>query len=197
MREYFRPNFFTNTPDILPPILQSGGRPAFKLRLVLAATLSPSYGIYSGFELCENQAVPGTEEYVNSEKYEVKVRDWNAPGNINEFIAQVNAIRVQNPALQELSNIRFLPTDNDQIIFYSKATRNMDNVLLVAVNLDPVRVQSGTGVVPPEAIGANAGQSFRVKDLITGEVYTWAEHNFVRLDPLIRPAHVLRVEELL
>jgi starch synthase (maltosyl-transferring) len=197
MREYFRPNFFTNTPDILPPILQSGGRPSFKLRLVLAATLSPSYGIYSGFELCENQAVPGTEEYLNSEKYEVKVRDWNAPGNINEFIAQVNAIRVHNPALQELSNLRFLPIDNDQIVFYSKATTNMDNVLLVAVNLDPVNVQSGTGVVPPEAIGANAGQSFRVKDLITGEVYTWAEHNYVRLDPLIQPAHVLRVEELL
>jgi starch synthase (maltosyl-transferring) len=197
MREYFRPNFFTNTPDILPPILQTGGRLSFKLRLVLAATLSPSYGIYSGFELCENQAVPGTEEYLNSEKYEVKVRDWYAPGNIKEFIAQVNAIRANNPALHELSNIRFLASDNDQILFYSKATRGMENVLLIAVNLDPANVQSGNGVVTPDAIGATPGQSFRVKDLLTGDVYTWSESNFVRLDPLVRPAHILRVEELL
>ncbi|NIP71628.1 MAG: hypothetical protein GWO16_00705, partial [Gammaproteobacteria bacterium] len=101
MAEYYRPNFFVNTPDILHEVLQRGGRPAFKLRLVLAATLSPSYGIYSGFELCENEAVPGSEEYLHSEKYEIKVRDWNRPGNIREFIARVNAIRRQHPALQE------------------------------------------------------------------------------------------------
>ena len=106
MRDYFRPNFFTNTPDILTAMLQTGGRPAFKMRLVLAATLSPSYGIYSGFELCENQAVaPGTEEYLNSEKYQIKVRDWNQPGNIKEFVARVNAIRRENPALHTVSAI--------------------------------------------------------------------------------------------
>ena len=123
MRDYFRPNFFTNTPDILTAMLQTGGRPAFMMRLVLAATLSPSYGIYSGYELCENQAVaPGTEEYLNSEKYQLKVRDWNAPGNIKEFVARVNTIRRENPALHQFLNLRFLPADNDQILFYLKAT---------------------------------------------------------------------------
>ena len=96
--DFFRPNFFTNTPDILRRSCRRYGRPAFKMRLVLAATLSPSYGIYSGYELCENQAVPGTEEYLNSEKYEIRTRDWHAPGNIKEFIARVNAIRRENPA---------------------------------------------------------------------------------------------------
>src|ERR1700688_3558619 len=109
-RAYFRPNFFTNTPDILPPVLQTGGRTAFKMRLVLAATLSPSYGIYSGFELCENQAIPGTEEYQNSEKYQIKVRDWNQAGNIKEFIGRVNKIRHDNPALQQFVNLQFLNT---------------------------------------------------------------------------------------
>ena len=121
MREYFRPNFFTNTPDILPPILQTAAAPAFKMRLVLAATLSPSYGIYSGFELCENEAVPGTEEYLNSEKYQIKVRDWNQPGNIKEFIARVNQIRRENLALHHFlepavsrqpTTIRFSSTRN-------------------------------------------------------------------------------------
>jgi starch synthase (maltosyl-transferring) len=197
MCDFFRPNFFTNTPDILSPVLQLGGRAAFKLRLVLAATLSPSYGIYSGFELCENQAVPGTEEYLNSEKYEIKIRDWNAPGNIKEFIARINAIRSENPALQELTNLRFLTTDNDQILFYQKATSAMDNVLLIAVNLDPSNVQSCTAIVPPEVIGALAGQSYSVRDLITNQSFIWSERNFVRLDPAVQPAHVLRLEELL
>jgi starch synthase (maltosyl-transferring) len=197
MSDFFRPNFFTNTPDILSPVLQVGGRAAFKLRLVLAATLSPSYGIYSGFELCENRAVPGTEEYLNSEKYEIKVRDWNAAGNIKEFIARINAIRSGNAALRELINLRFLPTDNDQILFYAKTTGDMENVLLVAVNLDSSNVQSCTAVVPHDAIGALPGQSYRVRDLITNDSYVWSERNFVRLDPAVQPAHVLRLEELL
>src|SRR5579863_1738652 len=141
MKEYFRPNFFTNTPDILSPVLQTGGRAAFKMKLVLAATLSPSYGIYSGFELCENNAVPGTEEYLNSEKYEIKVRDWNQPGNIKEFIGRVNRIRHENPALHRLRNLRFLPADNDQILFYSKTAAGGSNILLIAVNLDPLHPQ--------------------------------------------------------
>jgi starch synthase (maltosyl-transferring) len=197
MRDFFRPNFFTNTPDILSPVLQSGGRPAFKLKLVLAATMSPSYGIYSGFELCENQAVPGTEEYLNSEKYEIKVRDWNSPGNIKEFIARINAIRAENPALQELTNLRFLPTDNDQMLLYQKATSGMDNVLLIAVNLDPANTQSCNAIVPPDAIGAAPGQSYLVRDLITDQTFTWSEQNYIRLDPAYQPAHVLRLEELL
>jgi len=183
VREYLRPNFFTNTPDILSPILQSGGRPAFKMRLVLAATLASSYGIYSGFELCENEAVPGTEEYRNSEKYEITFRDWHKPGNIREFIARVNQIRRDNAALHDFANLRFLPTDNDQIIFYTKSTPSRDNVILVAVNLDPYSPHYCTASVPADVIGVRPGQSYLVRDLLTGASYTWAEHNYVRLDP--------------
>jgi starch synthase (maltosyl-transferring) len=194
MKEYFRPNFFTNTPDILAPVLQTGGRAAFKMRLVLAATLSPSYGIYSGYELCENEAVPGTEEYLNSEKYEYKVRDWNRPGNIKEFIGRVNTIRRDNPALQQFLNLQFLSTDNDQILFFSKATPNRNNVILVAVNLDPSNAHYCTAHVPPEVVGIAPGGSYRVTDLLTGAKYVWSEHNYVRLDPGVEPAHILRVE---
>ncbi|HKI97037.1 MAG TPA: alpha-1,4-glucan--maltose-1-phosphate maltosyltransferase [bacterium] len=191
---YFRPNFFANTPDILHEVLQTGGRPAFKLRLVLAATLSPSYGIYSGYELCENEAVPGTEEYLNSEKYEIKVRDWNAPGNIREFIARVNTIRRQNAALQELTNLRFLATDNDQILFYAKSDAARDNVLLIAVNLDPHTPQACTAIVPPDVIADEPVGAYEVHDLLTGARYTWGASNFIRLDPQAEPAHILRVE---
>jgi len=197
MREYFRPTFFTNTPDILAPILQTGGRAAFKMRLVIAATLSPSYGIYSGFELCENQAVPGTEEYLNSEKYQIKVRDWNQPGNIKEFIALVNSIRRDNPALQQFLNLEFLTTDNDQILFFAKATQDKENVILVAVNLDPLNPHHCTALVPPEVVGVAPGHGYRVTDLLTGASYTWSDRNFVRLVPSVEPAHILRVEERL
>jgi len=197
MREYFRPNFFANTPDILAPILQTGGRAAFKLRLLLAATLSPSYGIYSGFELCENQAVPGTEEYLNSEKYQIKIRDWTQPGNIKEFIGRVNSIRRENPALQQFLNLQFLSTDNDQILFFSKATRARENVILVVVNLDPFDAQHCTVLVPPEVAGVLPGESYRVTDLLTGAKYVWSERNYVRLDPASEPAHILRVDKRL
>ena len=197
MREYFRPNFFTNTPDILTPVLQVGGPAAFKLRLVLAATLSPSYGIYSGFELCEHQAVPGTEEYLNSEKYQIKVRDWNRSGNIKEFIGRVNSIRRDNPALQQFLNLQFLNSDNDQILFFAKATRYKENVILVAVNLDPFNPHHCTALVPPEVSGFAPGQSYRVTDLLTGVKYVWSDRNYVRLDPASEPAHILRVEERL
>jgi starch synthase (maltosyl-transferring) len=193
MEEYFRPNFFTNTPDILPEVLQRGGRPAFKMRLVLAATLSPSYGIYSGFELCENEAVSGKEEYENSEKYQIKIRDWNAPGNIKEFIGRVNSIRNSNPALQYSGNLRFLPSDNDQIIFYSKMTPDRSNVILVAVNLDPFLPQECTVDVPLGDIGLKS-ESFRATDLLTDAVYVWKDRDYVRLDPQVEPAHILRVE---
>jgi starch synthase (maltosyl-transferring) len=192
--QYFRPNFFANTPDILTPILQTGGRPAFKQRLVLAATLSPSYGIYSGYELCENQAVPGTEEYQDSEKYQLKARDWDRPGNIKEFVALINRIRRENPALHQLSNIRFLPADNDQILFYAKTTADKGNTLLIAVNLNPFQWHECTVTVPPDLVGVSRGQSFRVTDLVTGAAYTWGERNYVRLDPHAEPAHILRVE---
>src|SRR5437588_6365914 len=176
MRDYFRPNFFTNTPDILTSLLQTGGKPAFKMKLALAATLSPAFGIYSGFELCENQAVaPGSEEYFNSEKYEIKVRDWNQPGNLREFIARINRIRRDNPALQELTNLRFLPSDNEQIIFYSKSTADKSNIILVAVNLDPFSPQACTATVPPAELGIAPGSTYPVTDLLTGARYTWSE----------------------
>ena len=194
MSEYFRPNFFVNTPDILTDILQRGGRPAFKMRLVLAATLSPSYGIYSGYELCENAAVPGTEEYQDSEKYQIKSRDWDLPGNIKEFVALLNRIRNHNPALQQLSNLQFLPADNDQILFYAKSTTDHSNVLLIAVNLDPWQWHECTVTVPPAVVGTPPGQSYRVVDQLTGSAYTWGERNYVRLEPQAQPAHILRVE---
>jgi starch synthase (maltosyl-transferring) len=192
--EYLRPNFFVNTPDILTGILQTGGRPAFKMRLVLAATLSPSYGIYSGYELCENRAVAGTEEYQDSEKYQIKARNWDEPGNIKEFTALLNRIRNSNPALHYLSTVQFLPADNDQILFYAKATADRSNVLLIAVNLDPAQWHECTVSVPPALLGIAPGQSYPVTDLLTGATYRWSEHNYVRLDPWLEPAHIMRVE---
>ena len=129
----------------------------------------------------------------DSEKYQVKVRDWNRPGNINEFIARVNAVRRDNPALHELTNLRFLATDSDRIICYCKATADLSNVLLVAVNLDPHNPRECSVVVPSEAVGVAPGQSYRVTDLLTGMTYTWAERNYLRLDPQIEPAHILKV----
>src|SRR6185437_6393649 len=132
-KEYFRPNFFANTPDILPIHLQEGGRPAFRIRLVLAATLSPSYGIYNGFELCENAAIPGREEYLHSEKYEYKVWDWDRPGHIKNEIAALNRFRRVNPALHGFVNLRFYEASDDNILFYGKSagTDAPRNVVLV------------------------------------------------------------------
>jgi starch synthase (maltosyl-transferring) len=197
--DFFRPNFFVNTPDILPKILVDGGKPAFRMRLALAATLSPSYGIYSGFELCEadwiaHHAIPDDVEYKDSEKYEIKVRDWFAPGNIRDFVARINRIRRENPALQELANLRFLPADNDQILFYRKASRDGSNVLLVAVNLDPHHPQETMVTVPPDASGTAPGGKYEVRDLLTDAVYEWSDRNYVRLDPQVQPAHILRIE---
>jgi starch synthase (maltosyl-transferring) len=197
MRYYFRGNFFTNTPDILPFFLQTGGRPAFLIRAVLAATLSTVYGIYSGFELCENVPVSGREEYLNSEKYQFKERDWNAPGNIKDYITKLNQIRRYNRALREYENLRFQMVENEQILFYSKATEALDNIILVLVNLDPFNTQSGFAYVPIESFSIEAADPYQVEDLITGDKYTWrGRRNFVMLDPHSRPAHVFRVRRL-
>jgi starch synthase (maltosyl-transferring) len=196
IREYFRPNLFANTPDILPPYLQRGGRAAFKVRLVLAATLGASYGIYSGFELCENRAIPGTEEYLDSEKYEIQPRDWDRPGNIKELVARVNQIRRENPALHGDDTLRFHETDSEQLLCYSKSGVEGANRLVVVVNLDPWHRQEGWVRVPREASGRGHGRSFEVRDLLTEELFRWqGEWNFVRLDPDARPAHILRVED--
>ena len=193
MLEYYRPNFFANTPDILHEYLQHGGRPGFRIRLVLAATLSPTYGIYSGYELCEHQAVkPGSEEYLDSEKYEIRVRDWNAPGNIKQDISKLNRIRAENAALHELGNFEPVPTDFDGIFAYRKHAPG--NELLVVVNLDPHHAHEATVEVPIGALGIEANEAYEVNDLLTGTRYTWrGSRNYVRLDPSERVAHLFRI----
>ena len=194
MSEYFRPNLWTNTPDILPFVLQEGGRPAFMIRVALAATLSPLYGIYSGYELCENEPLPGREEYLDSEKYQFKERDWNAPGNIKDWIARLNKIRKENRALQFYTNLRFHDADNDAILFYSKMTAARDNIILVVVNLDPHRKQNSFVYVPIESFGQMESDVYQVQDLLSGATYTWrGSRNYVELDPNIQPAHVFLV----
>jgi starch synthase (maltosyl-transferring) len=190
--DYFRPNFFTNTPDILPFFLQQEGRAPFMIRAVLAATLSPLYGIYSGFELCENAALPGREEYLDSEKYQFKQRDWNAPGNIKALVARLNAIRRANPALKHLTNLRFHAAENDRILFFAKATGG--NLLLVAVNLDPFALQTAAVEWPLWEYGLAWDADYVVEDLLTGERWTWhGARNYVELDPAVRVAHIFRV----
>jgi starch synthase (maltosyl-transferring) len=194
MSEYFRPNLWPNTPDILPFVLQEGGRPAFMTRVLMAATLSPLYGIYSGYELCENKPLPGREEYVDSEKYQFKQRDWNAPGNIKDWIARINQIRKQNRALQMYTNLRFYQADNDAILFYGKMTPARDNVILVVVNLDPFHKQNSFVHVPIEEFGQMESDEYQVHDLLNGARYAWrGRQNYVELDPEIQPAHVFLV----
>jgi len=187
--EFYRPNFFANTPDILHAYLQTGGRPAFEARLVLAATLSPSYGIYSGFESLENvPAHEGSEEYLNSEKYEVKERKLD--GELLPLAARLNEIRRENEALHWLDNLTFVETENAQLLAYVK--RRGRNTVLVIVNLDPMQPQEGVAVVPA-ALGLPP--TFRVRDLLDDMPYTWhVGRNYVRLEPGQRQARVLRVE---
>ena len=194
MSEYFRANLWPNTPDILPFVLQDGGRPAFMIRVLLAATLSTLYGIYSGYELCENEPLPGREEYVDSEKYQWKERDWNAPGNIKDWITRLNKIRKENRALQFYDNLRFYHADNDAILFYGKMTAARDNIILIVVNLDPHRKQNSYVNVPIDQFGQMESDVYQVHDLLSDARYTWrGRQNYVELDPEIQPAHVFRV----
>src|SRR5262249_13219712 len=172
-KEYFRPNFFTNTPDILPVFLQEGGRPAFRIRLVLAATLSPVYGIYNGFELCENTPIPGREEYLHSEKYEYKAWDWDRPGHIKRDIAILNRFRRETPALHELTNLRFLDCPDPNILAYAKATADRSNVVITAVNLDPHSRHESDIELPLAEFGLAPGQEFSVEEAFTGRVASW------------------------
>src|SRR5258706_9050300 len=169
MREYFRPNLFANTPDILHEYLQHGGRPAFEARLLLAATLGASYGIYSGFELAEGQAVPGTEEYADSEKYQLRKWDWDRPGHIKELIARVNTIRRNHRALQVDRTLQFVDTDNPEIIAYTKTALDHSETLLTIVNLDPRHMQHGHVRVPVDSPDA----AYPVRDLIDDVEYRW------------------------
>jgi starch synthase (maltosyl-transferring) len=200
MTDFYRPNFFTNTPDILHEYLQTGGRAAFRIRLLLAATMSPSYGIYSGFELCENRAIhQGSEEYLNSEKYEIRQRNYNQFGNIKQDISKLNRIRRENPALHELGNLTFLQAEYDQILAFLKSSPPGDESersddLIVIANLDPQRMHECMIHVPLEKLGLGEEEQFEVEDLLTGIRHTWrGRRNYVRIDPTERVGHVMRI----
>ncbi|MGA5496510.1 alpha-1,4-glucan--maltose-1-phosphate maltosyltransferase [Streptomyces cinereoruber] len=189
-----RPNFWVNTPDILPGYLQEGGRPAFEVRAVLAATLSPSWGMYAGYELCENTPLrEGGEEYLDSEKYELRPRDWEsaerAGRTITPLITNLNRIRRRHPALRRLRNLTFHEADNPQVIAYSK--RSGSNTVLVVVNLDPHHTQEATVSLNMPELGLDWHETAPVRDELTGETYHWGRSNYVRLEPGVTPAHVL------
>lgn len=196
LNEYFRPNLWPNTPDILTEFLQKGGRPAFQIRFLLAATLGASYGIYGpAFELCENAPYqPGSEEYLNSEKYELKHRDLDAPWSLKGLIARVNRARKQHAALQSDRGLRFHPIDNGSLICYSKATEDRSDVVIIIINLDPFHAQSGSVDLDLNSLGLDSTQPFEVHDLLSGERYVWqGPRNFVSLVPDTLPAHILHV----
>jgi starch synthase (maltosyl-transferring) len=199
VREFFRPNLWPNTPDILSQFLQTGGRPAFMIRLILAATLGSSYGIYGpAFELCENVPLqPGSEEYLNSEKYELRHWDLHAPGSLSELIARVNRIRKENPALQSNDSLHFHATDNPSLLCYSKATKDLSDVIVVVTNLDCFHTQSGWVNLDLGDIGVDADHDFQVYDLLGEGQYMWhGSRNYVELTPESLPAHILRVRRL-
>jgi starch synthase (maltosyl-transferring) len=222
MVEYFRGNLFVNTPDILNEYLVHGGPAAFRIRLLLASTLSPLYGVYSGYELYENVPMrPGSEEYLDSEKYQIKPRDWEAPGNLNSMIQQLNLLRRAHRAFQINDNLTFHTSENPHVLFYRKAASvrprewtggrgsfypvpetvlgeqpHEEGDILVAVTLDPRAVQETMVHVPLEDLGISEGMSYTVHDLLTGARYTWSgARNYVRLDPVSgQIGHVFRVE---
>ncbi|WP_027367560.1 alpha-1,4-glucan--maltose-1-phosphate maltosyltransferase [Desulfocurvibacter africanus] len=191
-RDYFRPNFWPNTPDILPEYLQYGGRPASIIRLVLAATLSSNYGIYGPvFELVEVAGRPGSEEYLDSEKYEIRQWDLQRPGTLEQFITRMNAIRREHPALQSTWNVRFLPADNEFILFYAKSDEALGETLLIVVNLDPHHTQSAWLHLPLEEYSLDPGRPFLVHDLLGEDKFIWqGERNFIELDPHVQPARI-------
>jgi len=201
---YMRPNFFVNTPDILSPYLQHANPAAFKIRAVLASMLSPSWGVYSGYELCENTPLrPGSEEYLDSEKYQYKPRDWAAAKRLKltiaDFITQLNAIRRSHPALTELRNLRFHFPDRAEILCFSKragtpgADVTGDDTVLVVVNLDPHQPREATIWLDEAALGIDVSAGFTVTDELTGTSYRWGQANYVRLDPGSSPAHIFKI----
>ena len=197
LQEYMRPNFFANTPDILHGYLQTGGRAAFEVRLILAATLAASYGIYSGFELCENVPLrKGSEEYLDSEKYQIKPRDWNQADSLRELIARVNEIRHTHPALQQNRTLAFYNTDNPQFLWFSKSIPERSERVFVVVNTDPHWTQHGWVQMPIWEMGISPGARYSVEDLLDGARYSWrGEWNYVRLDPGERVAHIFVIHD--
>ncbi len=198
LADYFRPNFWPNTPDILAPPLRNGPPAAFKLRLVLAALLSPSYGIYSGYEHYENEPQSDVnEEYHASEKYEMKERDWSREDSLAPYIAIVNDVRHRHPATRQLRNLTFHGVNNDQVLAWSKRDTERGDVLLCVVNLDPFTTHEATLQLDLDALGFTSEEQFEAYDEITGRAFVWqGNHPFVRLDPFVEPAHVLHLRSL-
>ena len=199
---FLRPNFFVNTPDILHAYLQYGGPPAFRIRAALAATLSPTYGVYAGFELFEHVAVrPGSEEYLDTEKFQLRPRDWDAAEKegrtLAPYLTRLNQLRREHPSLQRLRNLHFHHADSDQIICYSKSLVGDDgrhtDIVLVVANLDPHGTRETTVRLDMPALGLGWDDTVAVHDEITGDSYVWGKENYVRLDPFVEPAHIFTV----
>jgi starch synthase (maltosyl-transferring) len=199
-RDYFRPNAWPNTPDILPAALQYGGRPVFMARLALAATLAANYGIYGpAFELLEHQALrEGGEEYRDSEKFQLRAWDRSRADSLASFIAVLNRARRENPALQSDAGLRFLKIDNDQMLAYAKCTPDLSNIVVCIVNLDPHHTQSGWLEIDLEILGLEQEQSFQMADALSGAHFLWqGTRNFVSLDPAVCPVHVMQLRRYL
>ena len=202
--DFFRPNFWVSTPDILTEYLQFGGRAGHKLRAAIAATATPNWGMYAGYELIESVARPGAEEHIDSEKYEFKPRDWDkaaADGKtIAPYVARLNQIRNENPALHQLRNLEIHASDDSAIICFSKHLRaehsptGQANTIIVVANTDPHAIRETTVHLDLSKLGLPSGTQFRVTDLITSNSFLWTEHNYVKLDSFVEPAHILRVE---
>ena len=200
VREYFRPNFWPNTPDILSEYLQTGGNPAFIIRFILAATLSSNYGIYGPpYERFINKPLPGKEEYYNSEKYEIK--NWlleEVKENTRELFATINRIREENPEFHQTNNIQFLPVENNQLLYFAKFNEERNSAILVVINLDPYYTQSGWIKVPLYELGIPPEQSFLAHDLLGGGQYVWqGEYNYIELNPHVLPAHIIKIKKYL
>jgi starch synthase (maltosyl-transferring) len=191
------PNFWPNTPDILHESLQHGGPPMFKIRAVLASMLSPSWGMYAGFELFEHEARPGAEEYLDNEKYELRPRDWAGAEvrgrSLAPFLTQLNAIRNGNPALHWLRNLRFHDIDNDAVLCFSKRDADSGNTVLVLCTFDSGNVVWGNTTLDMPELGLDWHERFTARDELTGASYDWGQHNAVRLDPFLQPAHIFTV----
>ena len=197
---FLRPNFFVNTPDILHAFLQYGGPPAFKIRAVLAAMLAPSWGVYAGYELFEHVAIrPGSEEYLDTEKFQLRPRDWEGAQRdgrtLAPYITLLNDIRRRHPALQQLRNLTFHATDSDQMIAFSKRSAGGDTVLVI-VNLDPHAVRETTVHLNMPELGMGWDESFEVQDELSNGAFLWSEHNYVRLDSFTEPAHIFTVRKM-
>ena len=198
VREYLRPNLWPNTPDILPEFLQTGGRAAFMIRFILAATMGANYGIYGpAFERCENTGrEPGSEEYLNSEKYELKYWDLDSPWSLKDLIARINRIRRENPALQSDAHLRFHETDNAEVICYSKATDDLSDIVIVLCNLDPFHKQTGWIDLDLASLGLDARRTFQAHDLLSDGRFLWrGARNYFELTPESLPAHVMKVRK--